>query len=253
MDVETIKTQFKNLNLKTAANELDEVLTKNKKAVSLKWAIELLEREIDARSEKAIQSRIKRADFPEITALESFDWKFNPKINRAKIEELATLNFVEQNRIALFLGAPGVGKTHISIALGVKAVKAGYRVYSTSAKRLCQQIKLAKLKNNLDVLFKKFLSAKLWIIDDWGVVSMERDIAEEIFDLFDRRKYSSSMILTSNRDVKEWGEVFPDPVIANATIDRIFDRSEIILFFGNSYRLKGRIKLSDIDISKIKV
>lgn len=253
MDVETIKTQFKNLKLKTAANELDEVLTKNKKAVSLKWAIELFEREIDARNEKAIHSRIKRADFPEITTLESFDWKFNPKINRAKIEELASLNFVEQNRIALFLGAPGVGKTHISIALGVKAVKAGYRVYSTSAKRLCQQIKLAKMKNNLDVLFKKFLSAKLWIIDDWGVVSMERDIAEEIFDLFDRRKYSSSMILTSNRDVKEWGEVFPDPVIANATIDRIFDRSEIILFFGNSYRLKGRIKLSDIDISKIKV
>ena len=93
---------------------------------------------------------------------------------------------------------------------------------------------MAKLKNNLDVLFKRMLSSQLWLIDDWGVVSMSREIAEEVFDLFDRRKYSSAMLLTSNRDVEEWSEVFPDPVLANATIDRIFDRAEIVPFQGNS-------------------
>ena len=95
------------------------------------------------------------------------------------------------------------------------------------------------------------LSSKLWIIDDWGVVSMKREIAEEVFDLFDRRKYSSAMLLTSNREVEEWGEVFPDPVLANATIDRIFDRAEIVVFQGKSYRLKGRITLPSIHQSEI--
>src|SRR3989338_3049295 len=86
-------------------------------------------------------------------------------------------------------------------------------------------------------------SCKVWIIDDWGVISMSREIAEEVFDLFDRRKYSSAMVLTSNRDIEEWAEVFPEPVLANATIDRIFDRAEIAVFQGKSYRLKGRIEL----------
>ena len=106
---------------------------------------------------------------------------------------------------------------------------------------------IAKSKNGLDDLFRKMLSSNLWILDDWGVVSMGREIAEEVFDLLDRRRYSSAMILTSNRDVKEWGEMFPDPVIANATIDRIFDRAEIVMFRGKSYRLKGRITDPKID------
>jgi DNA replication protein DnaC len=131
----------------------------------------------------------------------------------------------------------------------VLAAKNGYRVYSTSIKKLSHDILQARQKNNLDFFFKKVLSAKLWILDDWGVMNMSREISEEIFDLLDRRKHSSSMILTSNRDVEEWPQVFPDPVLANATIDRIFDRAEICIFKGNSYRLKGRIKNEKIDFS----
>ena len=96
------------------------------------------------------------------------------------------------------------------------------------------------------------LGTKLWIIDDWGVVTLQREIAEEIFDLLDRRKYSSAMILTSNRDIEEWPQVFPDPVIANATIDRIFDRAETIIFKGPSFRLKGKIQIRGIDAERIK-
>ena len=85
----------------------------------------------------------------------------------------------------------------------------------------------------LDILFKKILSSKLWILDDWGVVSMKSEIAEEVFDLLDRRRHSSALILTSNRDVDEWGTVFPDPVLAGAAIDRLFDRATTITFLGN--------------------
>lgn len=251
MNVEVIRKQLKSLKLSTAAGEIEAVLTRHQQAASLEWVSELLEREIDARQERALQRRIQRAEFPEVTTLEAFDWKFNLKIEKAKIEELAQLEFVRDNRIGLFLGAAGLGKTHLALAIGVLAAKEGYRVFCASTKKLMQLIQVAKLKNTLDALFKKMLSSKLWIIDDWGVVSMSREIAEEVFDLFDRRKYSSAMLLTSNRDVEEWGEVFPDPVLANSTIDRMFDRAEIVVFQGKSYRLKGRITLPSLTPSGI--
>lgn len=246
MTPETVKSLLSSLRLNTAARELQDVLSKQQKSIHLGWVCDLLEREVDARHQAALKNRIRNARFPEITHLENFDFSFNPEIDEEKIRELATLEFMKNNQIALFLGAPGVGKTHLALAIGIRAVQAGKRVYCTSAKRLAQEIMVGKRKNTLDQLFKRLLSAQLWIIDDWGVVSMPRDVAEEIFDLMDRRKQSSSMILTSNRDVSEWGEVFPDPIIANATIDRIFDRAKTIIFKGESYRLKGKIQTCDI-------
>jgi len=145
----------------------------------------------------------------------------------------------------LFLGKPGTGKTHLALATGLRAVHKGYRVFYSSVKRLSAQIAHARSKNALDILFKKILSAKLWILDDWGVVSMKSEIAEEVFDLLDRRRFSSALILTSNRDVDEWGSVFPDPVLAGAAIDRLFDRPHVVKFLGKSYRLSGKILVSD--------
>jgi DNA replication protein DnaC len=248
MNLETIQAQLKSLRLPVAAVEIESVLAKQNKAVALGWVSELLQREQDARRENTLRARIRSARFPEVTTLEGFDFSFNPDIDENKIRELATLKFIEQNQIALFLGAPGVGKTHLSLAIGLLAVHKGLRVYCTSAKRLAQEIMLGKLRNNLDSLFKRLLSAQLWLIDDWGVVSMSREVAEEVFDLMDRRKHSSAMILTSNRDVSEWAEVFPDPIIANATVDRIFDRAKTVLFKGKSYRLKGRIENRELKV-----
>jgi DNA replication protein DnaC len=251
MNVESIRQQLKSLKLSTAAREIEEVLVQQKQAVSLEWVSKLLERELDSRHERAIQGRIERADFPEMKTLEAFDWQFNAKIDKTKIEALSKLEFVRQNRIGLFLGEAGLGKTHLAISLGILAAKEGHRVFCASIKKLMELIHTAKLKGTLDVLFKKMLNSKLWIIDDWGVVSMSRDIAEEIFDLFDRRQYSSAMIITSNRDVEEWGQLFPDPVLANATIDRMFDRAEIVIFKGKSYRLSGRIVLPSLDPTEL--
>lgn len=246
MNIEVFKSQLQELRLPTARSEIESVLAEQKKAVSLGWVSDLLQREIDSRRAKSLQTRIKAARFPEVTTLENFDFSFNPDIDEEKIRDLATLKFIDQNQIALFLGAPGVGKTHLALAIGLLAVQDGRRVYCTSAKRLSQDIILGKIRNNLDGLFKRLLSAHLWIIDDWGVVTMNREVAEEVFDLMDRRKHSSAMILTSNRDVSEWAEVFPDPIIANATVDRIFDRAKTVLFKGQSYRLKGRIQTRDL-------
>ena len=248
MDIETVRSQLKFLRLNVAAAEIEAVLASQKKAVSLGWLGDLLERELDARKENALNARIKAAKFPEATTLEGFDFTFNPEIDEAAIRRLATLGFIQQNRIALFLGNAGTGKTHLAIAIGILAARVGHRVYCSSAKRLHAQIIEAKLKNSLGDLFKKILSSKLWIIDDWGVVHHPREVAEEIFDLMDRRKHTSAMILTSNRDVEEWPQVFDDPVVSNITIDRIFDRADTIIFKGESYRLKGKIQIKDIDL-----
>ena len=248
MNIETVRNQLKTLKLHTAAAELQEVLAQHKKAVSLSWISDLLEREIDSRREKALMTRIKKANFPEITTLETFDWSFNPQIDENRIRQIAVMDFISNNQICLFLGQPGTGKTHLALAIGVLAANRGYRVYCNSIKRLAEDILRAKAKNNLDTLFKKILSARLWIFDDWAVTTMSREVAEELFDLLDRRKHSSAMILTSNRDIDEWPQVFPDPVIANATIDRIFDRADISIFKGISYRLKGKIEIKNVNL-----
>lgn len=129
----------------------------------------------------------------------------------------------------------------------MSAAQAGHSVFCTSVKRLGTKIRKARENNMLDILFKQILTSKLWILDDWGVVTMPRDVSEEIFDLFDRRKHNSAMILTSNRDVEEWPQVFPDPILASAAIDRMFENSHICIFEGPSHRMKGRINFNDID------
>lgn len=221
------------------------MLGQQKRTVHLDWISSLLAREIDARKERALSFRIKRAEFPEITSLEAFDWSFNPDIDEAKIRELATLQFVKRHEIALFLGKPGAGKTHLALAIGLAAVQSGMKVFCTSMKKLSTQILRARARNALDELFKRILTSHLWILDDWAVVSMRSEVAEELFDLFDRRKYSTALLITSNRDVEEWRQVFPDPVIASAAIDRMFDRATIVTFTGKSYRLNSRIELKE--------
>lgn len=247
MNLEVVKEQFKKLKMFKSSKELDEILIKNKKAIDLSWLSEVLEAELDYRNEVSIQRRILNAQFPELRSLEQFNWGFNPKIPKERIKELATLKFIEKNEIGLFLGNPGTGKTHIAISIGMLAARYGYKVYCTSVKRLTKKILAAKKENTLDSLFKKILTSKLWILDDWGVVSMNRDVSEEIFDLFDRRKHNSAMLLTSNRDVEEWPQVFSDPVLANAAIDRMFEAANICIFQGESYRMKGRILMKDFD------
>lgn len=247
MTVTLLQDHLKHLRLSTAARELPEILTNLRKAPDLTWAISALEREIDARRERALERRICFARFPEIATLEAFDWEFNPCVPRAEIEALTQDTFLRGNRIALFLGTPGTGKTHTALGIGLAAVRQGHRVYCTSVKRLAKEIATAKATHSLDTFFKKMLSCRLWILDDWGVVTLGKDASEEIFDLLDRRKHVASMILTSNRAVEEWPTVFPDPILSAAAIDRIFDRAEVLVFQGMSYRLKGRIDSKIVD------
>ena len=178
---------------------------------------------------------------------DAIDFAFNPSIDEPGIKGLSSLKFIDENGIVLLMGPPGTGKTHLAIAIGALAAKAGHRVFCTNAKRLSTMILEAKMRNTLNELYRKILQARLWIIDDWALMPLRQEVSEEIFDLLDRRKYSSAMILTSNRDIEEWPQVIPDHVLAGSTIDRIFDHAQTFVFKGDSYRLKGKIQMKDID------
>ncbi len=247
MNIETVKTQLRSLRLSTAARELEPVLLQHPKAVNLDWLSDLLTRELDARKQNALKLRFKQAGFPEPASLETFDFSFNPAIDELQIRELATLQFIDEHGIALLLGPCGIGKTHVALALGMGAARRGHRVYFATHKKLIEHITAAKREGTLDQFFKRLLSCKLWVIDDWAAVAMNRETAEEVFDLMDRHKYSSGLVLTSNRAVEEWGEVFPNSVLANATIDRLFEQAHTVIFQGQSYRLRGRITTREID------
>ena len=236
MGVKAVEQLLRELKLSTAASELNDVLRESGDNATFGWVTNLLQRELDTRKENRLKARIRRSKIPEVKSVEEFDWNFNPMISREKIKDVASLEFIKESGIVLFLGQPGTGKSHLASAIGLKAIYSEMNVYWTSLKRLSEDILKAKEKNELSTLFKRILSSNLWILDDWGVVSLNREVSEEVFDLLDRRKYSTAMILTSNRDINEWPEVFVDPVLASAAIDRIFDRANITIFQGKSYR-----------------
>ena len=159
---------------------------------------------------------------------------------------MASLDFIRDKGIYLLLGQPGTGKSHIAKAIGLKAIHQGHHVYWTSLKRLSEDIIKAKKKEQLSKLFNRITASHLWILDDWATVSLTREISEEVFDLLDRREDNNAMILTSNRDFDEWQQIFPDSVLATATIDRIFDRANKIIFTGKSFRASGKIITKEV-------
>jgi DNA replication protein DnaC len=149
MIIETIRDQLKQLRLPTASRELESIVSSQKKSLDIKWLSLLLETELNARKDNAVERRIKRGGFPERRTFEQFNWEFNKKLPREKIEDLATLKFIERNEIGLFLGSPGTGKTHCAIAIGLKAAEAGYSVFCTSVKRLDLKVKKSRERETL--------------------------------------------------------------------------------------------------------
>lgn len=202
----------------------------------------LLEIEVLSKIDRSINRKMQIAGFPQVKRLEEFDFSYQPQINEKLIRELASLNFLDEAKNILFVGAPGVGKTHLAIALGVKAVQARKRVLFFTAEQLTVLLASAEVAGNLNKTLENLSRVDLIIIDELGYLTLNKQTAKLFFQLISKRYEHASVIITTNKPFEEWGEVFNDEVVAAAVLDRLLHHSYPFLINGKSFRLKSIMK-----------
>lgn len=240
---------LEHLGMSTARERLDSTA---QKAAAEGWSYShflgrLLEAEIKERHQRNVAMNTRFAHFPYRKRLEDFDFAAQPSIDPKLIEELATLRFLSEGRNIVLLGPPGVGKTHLAIALAVKVIEAGNRAYFINALDMARKLAEATERNRLPGLIKNLTKMRLLILDEVGYLELTREQASLLFQVISLR-YEANLpiILTSNKAFGEWGSVFAgDHVMASAALDRLLHRSTIINIRGESFRLKEK-KLAGI-------
>lgn len=239
-----LKKNLEYLKLKQMNTHLDEVLdfiTTNNLSF-IEGLTKLTSYEIDFKEANMIRSMVKVGAFPHQKGLNDFDFSFQPSINAQQMKDFESLRFIENQENIVFLGSSGVGKTHLAVSIGVAAAKKRYSTYFVKCHDLILQLKRARLENRLDARLKHFCKYKLLIIDELGYLPIEKDDAKLFFQLVDMRYEKRSTILTTNINFNSWDDVFYDPVIANAILDRILHHAHVVSINGKSYRLKEYTK-----------
>ncbi len=244
LQLERLQEQMRRLRLGRSVEQLPALLENAaKRELSYSdFLEELLTSEITGKHERNTSMRVAMAHFPFVKTLESFEYKFQPSIDARIVRELATCRFIANAENVLLLGPPGVGKTHLAVALGVKACGAGYRTLFVPAASLVTMLTRAQNENRLDEKLKALTQPKLLVIDEIGYLPLDRSGANLLFQLIARRYERGSIILTSNQSLTGWGEVFGDAVIATAILDRLLHHSTTLNIKGESYRLKEKRK-----------
>ncbi|MFD2133774.1 IS21-like element helper ATPase IstB [Pseudogracilibacillus auburnensis] len=207
--------------------------------------IKLTDYEIDMKEINMVIAMVKVAAFPHLKEIKDFDFSFQPSINKEKILDFETLRFIEQKENIVFLGSSGVGKTHLATSIGIAAAKKRTSTYFIKCNDLILNLKKAQLENRLETRLKHYSKYKLLIIDEIGYLPIDEDDAKLFFQLIDMRYEKKSTIFTTNSNFKSWGEIFQDPKIANAILDRVLHHASVVNIVGDSYRLKNHIQKDD--------
>jgi DNA replication protein DnaC len=240
-----LTTQLRLLRL---SGMLETLEARNRQAIDDKWSYleflsRLFEDEVERRAQKQLRLRLRRGALNTTKTLEGFDFTFNPNLNRQQVLELASCEFIRQKRNLLICGPTGVGKSHLAQALGQEAARQNLDVLFTSVQKMLQYLNGGRADNSWDRRINVYLRPDLLILDDFGLKSIQPPGPEDLYDVINERYERGSILLTSNRAPNEWADLFLDPLLASAGLDRLLDRAEVVVIRGPSYRSHGRKNL----------
>lgn len=227
---------------------LDTLEVRDRQAIDEQWSYveflsRLLEDETERRAQKQLALRIRRATINTSKTLEDFDFRSNPTVNRQQVLHLASCDYIRQKRNALICGPTGVGKTHLAQALAHEACRQGFDVLFTDTHRMLRHINGGRADGTLEKRLQSYLRPDLLVLDDFGLKPLQPPAPEDLYDVINGRYEHGSILLTSNRAPTEWPDLFGDPLLASAGLDRLAHLAQVLVITGPSFRTQGRQSL----------
>ncbi len=243
-----IKTQLKEFKLSGIYQSLDERLVYAKeKSLSYSDFLELLlEDERNNRRDNSYKKRYARAKLPTHKTIKDFDFNFQPSIDKKEINDFLTCQFIDQKQNIIFIGNPGTGKSHLSIAIAINALMKNYKVIFTTASQLLHELHISKADNSYSKKLEYYLAPDLLVIDELGFKNVPNYSADDFFEVISRRYEHGSIIITTNKLFEQWADIFADNILAAAILDRVVHYSHIVKINGPSYRQKNLKKQNEI-------